>query len=490
LTGGDYGLCPQYRESMTATATTGNAGPAAEEARLARSAAAGDASAFTTLYERYEQRVFNLAHRITGSQADAADATQEAFLRTTMRELPKSQDGEPAFALCLFTATRHACHDLMELRRPTEPGESMPMTPDEDVREANMRLPEHQREALALRELEQLSYGEIAAILETSPDSVGKLLSRARINLSDDLHGTTLAAVAAPSAACERALPLIAAREDGQLEARSEDDAWLNAHLTGCERCALAVQAMNDAGASYRAWAPIAALPWLLEETMAKAAALAGVDWSVEIAAGIASRTGDRPTSVMGQAELSSRGGEGRPSRGRRRAIAAAGLAALLLGGGVAAAMLAGGPTQVSPRLVAATYSADSSGGSNKTHPKQQGQKPGSHKNHKSAQTDTTTPEATTLVSPPPAIESGGGGAGETAASPGGHHEVSGIQSPQATGTPEPKHTPKPAPQPAPAPAPPAETQAPVEPVAEEAAPQPPSKGKAKGKEKGPPPGH
>ena len=245
----------------------------------------------------------------------------------------------------------------------------MPATPQEDIREANMRLPEHQREALALRELEQLSYEEIAAILETSPDSVAKLISRARINLSDDLHGTTLAAVAAPSAACERALPLIAAREDGQLEAGSDDDAWLDAHLAGCERCGLAVEAMREAGASYRAWAPIAVLPWLLEETMAKAAALAGVDWSVEIAEGIASRTEPRPTSVMGPADPKSGGGERRSSRGRRRAIAVAALAALLLGGGVAAAMVAGEPTPVSPRLVADTHSADSSGGIEQTPP-------------------------------------------------------------------------------------------------------------------------
>lgn len=460
--------------------------PAAEEARLARSAAAGDAGAFTTLYERYEQRVFNLAYRFTGSQADAADATQEAFLRTTMRQLPKAGDGEPAFAVRLFTATRHACHDLMELRRPAQPGEPMPTTVHEDIRDANMRLPEHQREALALRELEQLPYGEIAAILETSPDSVAKLISRARINLSDDLHGTSLAAVAAPSAGCERALPLIAAREDGQLEAGSEDDARLEAHLAGCERCRLAVEAMREAGASYRAWAPIVVLPWLLEETMAKAAALAGVDWSEEIAEGIASRTEPRPTSVMGRAGPKRSGGERRPSRDRRRAIAAAGLAALLLGGGAAAALVAREPTMISPRLVADTHSAKSSPGSNKSHPNRQKHQPGSHG---AARTDTATQEATTVGSPLPPVEAGEGGAGETTATPAGHHQVSGVQPPEATGAPKPKHTPKPA-SPTPASVPPAETQTPVEPVVEEAAPESPSKGKAKGKEKEPPPGH
>jgi len=472
---------------MTGTAPTERAAlavdeapaQAAEEARLARSAAAGDAGAFMTLYERYEQRAFNFAFRITGSQADAADATQEAFLRTTMRELPQSPDGEPAFALCLFTATRHACHDLMERRRPGEPGESQPATPQEDVLEASMRLPEHQREALALRELE-LSYIEIAAILETNPDSVGKLISRARLNLSDDLHGTTLAAVAAPSAACERALPLIAAREDGQLEAGSEDDAWLDAHLAACERCRLAVKAMREAGASYLAWAPIAVLPWLLEETMAKAAALAGVDWSAQIAEGIASRTEAGPTAVMRQPGPQ-RADEGRGSRGRRRAIAAGALAALLLAGGVATALMAGKPTPISPRLVSDKHSAGRHSGSDGSHPR------GKHRptSQSSAPTASATPEPAVPALPP--VESGGGG-GETAAAPGGRHHVSGIQPPEATGAPNPQHAPKPAPQPAPAPAPPPEAPAP-EPVVEEVAPEHAPKGKAKGAEKDAAPG-
>ena len=46
---------------MAGTAATGKAGFAVEEARLARAAAAGDGSAFAALYERYEQRAYNLA---------------------------------------------------------------------------------------------------------------------------------------------------------------------------------------------------------------------------------------------------------------------------------------------------------------------------------------------------------------------------------------------------------------------------------------------
>lgn len=130
-----------------------------------------------------------------------------------------------------------------------------------------MRLPQRQRETLSLRELEGLSYDEIAATMAVSRDTVAQLISRARINLCDELHGTVLASIAAPSPECERALPLIAAREDAQLEAGSPEEAWLDAHLADCDRCRRGVEAMREGGASYRAWtSPAAGLPAVVAE--------------------------------------------------------------------------------------------------------------------------------------------------------------------------------------------------------------------------------
>jgi hypothetical protein len=121
------------------------------------------------------------------------------------------------------------------------------------IGEASRRLPKRQREALELREREGLSYEAIAARVGTSPGSVAQLISRARINLYDELRGTPLASIAAPSPQCERALPLIAAREDEQLEAVPGGDAdWLDAHLADCERCRPGVEQMAQAAASYR----------------------------------------------------------------------------------------------------------------------------------------------------------------------------------------------------------------------------------------------
>lgn len=387
---------------------------------MAATAVAGKA-ALAALYERYELQAYNIAYRITGSEPDAADATQEAFLRT-MRRLPQAPDGEAVFGLRFFAATRSACHDLLEKRQPAQPTEAMLDAPRKDIRDANMGLPERQREALAMLALGELSYEEIAASMEVTPDAVAQLISRARLNLSADLHGTALAAVAAPSPECERALPLIAARDDRQLAADGDDGAWLDAHLAGCKRCTLAAKAMHEADASYRAWAPIAVLPWLFEETMEKAAALADVEWSEETA-------------------------ESQPSR-RRRATVAAGLAALLLGGG-AAVLVAGERPSGADQPVADGHSTKGP-----TAAKQEKRR-GSHKAARAA----AAPRATTASSTASVTEAGGKPSSEPAASPADHQGASSLQPQEATSAPEPKQPPAPSPPSQPAPASPAATQ-------------------------------
>src|SRR5688572_32466885 len=182
-------------ESMAETAAPGEVALAAEEAQLARAAAAGDGGAFAELYERYAGRAYNLAYRISGSEDDAADAVQEAFV-SVLRRLPELGDRELAFGSYLFTATRNATYDLLRKQQRTRPSDAIPESavpvgagagglgldpgdPDEDpdrrlmlesqqeeIREANSRLPERQREVLALRELEDLSYDEIAGLME------------------------------------------------------------------------------------------------------------------------------------------------------------------------------------------------------------------------------------------------------------------------------------------------------------------------------------
>ena len=150
----------------------------------------------------------------------------------------------------------------------------------DDVREANGRLPERQREVLALRELEELSYDEIAEIMEHEPQLGGPAdLARAdqaprrAAGHGAGLDRRLLAGLRARAGA-DRACARTAS------STTPSDRAWLAEHLAACETCRVAQEAIQEAGISYRAWLPILPAAWLWHATAARAAELVGADWS------------------------------------------------------------------------------------------------------------------------------------------------------------------------------------------------------------------
>jgi RNA polymerase sigma factor (sigma-70 family) len=278
---------------------------------LARAAVAGEGQAFAELYDRHEQRVYGFCLRLLGNPADAADATQETFMRL-LKRLPALDGRELNFVAYVFTAARHACYDIIQARKRVElSGEEIetsgpePGAIEEDperaamlaatrelTEQAHARLPERQREVLALRELEGLSYEEIGEVLELKPNAVAQLISRARIKLAELVRGDALESVAGATPDCDRALPLLARGQDSQT-LTSEDGNWLFMHLRDCAVCRVRESTMQEAGVSYRSLAPIVPLVWLRQATIARAAELVGADWSefVHAHGGAGSRT-------------------------------------------------------------------------------------------------------------------------------------------------------------------------------------------------------
>lgn len=325
------------------------------ETSLVRAAAAGDGPAFASLYEAYEQRIFNYLLRLLGDRHEAEDATQEAFIRV-MAKLPELDADELQFGPYLYTAARNAGYDVISKRKRLEPtgpapaeaespyrGElsdievdpersALASSQDSAVRLANERLPERQREVLALRELEGLSYDEIASVMEMKSNAVAQLISRARIGLRKEMQAGAAASVALATADCETAHLALACRQDGQ---GGFDADWLNAHLAGCSNCRIAGEEMAEAGVSYRAWAPVLPAAWIFREVMAKASEINGNDWS-EV---------ERPSGPGG----------GNPSRGSHsgssRKAALAGSLALLLAGLFAVLLMAdaNAPERIKP---------------------------------------------------------------------------------------------------------------------------------------------
>lgn len=181
------------------------------DAELVSAAKNGDTDAFGTLVERHQSMVYSLAFRMTGNPDDAADLSQDAFLRA-WRGLDRFQE-RSTFATWLYRLTNNLCIDFLrrEKRRDEvsitvekDGEEYQSELPDEryapervlEKKQAQLTLeqglaalsPEH-RQVLILRETEGLSYVEIARILGLEEGTVKSRLARARLALRRFLHG-------------------------------------------------------------------------------------------------------------------------------------------------------------------------------------------------------------------------------------------------------------------------------------------------------------
>jgi RNA polymerase sigma-70 factor (ECF subfamily) len=178
----------------------------APEARLLALAKTGDLEAFEQLVVLHERRVFSLALRLTGSVEDAKDATQEAFIRLH-RKIAQIDSGR-GVGPWLYSVTLNACRDIGRGRQrsrlvPMENWASLaPAAPnatpeglyadrqrEEHLRTVLRRLPEKERAALLLREMEGLTTGEVARILGSSEATVRSQICMARLKLRKLLRG-------------------------------------------------------------------------------------------------------------------------------------------------------------------------------------------------------------------------------------------------------------------------------------------------------------
>lgn len=181
-----------------------------EELQCIRKAAQGDAAAFEELVVRYQGQVFNLCLRMTADAEDAADLTQEAFVKV-WKSLDTFQF-DAAFSTWLYRLASNCCLDFLrsKKRRPTvsltmeteeEDEQTLDVSDDaptpeeaaiskeerETLRLAMQSIDAEQRQILTLRVVNDLSYSDIARVLGIREGTVKSRLSRARESLRKKL---------------------------------------------------------------------------------------------------------------------------------------------------------------------------------------------------------------------------------------------------------------------------------------------------------------
>lgn len=169
---------------------------------LVRAAAQGDEEAFAQLVRQYEDKVYHLALRMCQNPEDAWDVAQEAFL-AAWRGLPNFR-GEAGFSTWLYRLVNNAAIDHLRKAKKQQLAVSLDDeelgldTPDtapsphqaaegkelqQAVADGLRLLSDDHRHVLVLREVQQMSYEEIAQVLSMDIGTVKSRLSRARNSL-------------------------------------------------------------------------------------------------------------------------------------------------------------------------------------------------------------------------------------------------------------------------------------------------------------------
>lgn len=180
---------------------------------LARRAQKGDLSAFEELFNRHNKRIYNIALRMLQDESDAADATQETFVRV-YKSIDKLADGE-AFVSWLKTVAINICRDALRKRSKVktesldapieyddggsaskeiadwsnDPGEkTLTKSLQDTVQRAIYSLKREYREVVTLFYIDGANIAEISKITGSPEGTVKSRLSRARAELKRKLE--------------------------------------------------------------------------------------------------------------------------------------------------------------------------------------------------------------------------------------------------------------------------------------------------------------
>jgi RNA polymerase sigma-70 factor, ECF subfamily len=185
---------------------------------LVRRCVAGDVVAWEEIVQRYNRRIYNICYRFAGSGDDAQDLTQEVFIKM-FRTLNTYDVERGAFMTWVTTITRNLLVDHFRKSKQDRVTESLDTTPSEHedamplsekiedkspaadlsvqsretrelVHNALQKLSPELREAVILRDLQDMDYKDIATVLKVPEGTVKSRINRGRAELARLLQRT------------------------------------------------------------------------------------------------------------------------------------------------------------------------------------------------------------------------------------------------------------------------------------------------------------
>lgn len=161
---------------------------------LARRAARGEADAFEQLVIRHQHKLYTLALRVTGSDADARDCVQEGLL-AAWRSIGRFR-GDAQFSTWMYRIVLRKAYDAIDARgRRAEPVEEVPAVaqvvdpaPRTDLLEALDRLEPEFRVVAVACDVLGMSMQEAGDLLELPPGTVKSRLHRARARMAESIR--------------------------------------------------------------------------------------------------------------------------------------------------------------------------------------------------------------------------------------------------------------------------------------------------------------
>jgi len=240
--------------------------PIKPDLQLVQKAVKGNRKAFTTLFDRHFQSVYNFALMLSSDPALAEDLTQEAFIRAHAK---LHSLGPPwNFRAWIFRLTRNYFIDLTRKDRKVDPleegilvkspgpspeRETMSIETADRVQNTLNKLNPQHREILVLRELNEFSYAEIGEILDIRDSNVKVSIHRARAAFQES-YGIQLL-LEDPEGECQQVAGLLGSLHDN--EELLDQKRFVKEHLKECAECQERRQMLIDQSVIFGAFIPI-----------------------------------------------------------------------------------------------------------------------------------------------------------------------------------------------------------------------------------------